>query len=327
MNNTALRSGWLAWVLSALALGCGSCVRAADYPAKPVKIIIANAAGGASDVLVRLMTPQLAVSLGQPIVIENRPGAGANIGAEIAARSPADGYTIFLASAPHAIAPSLYKNLSYDLVKDFAPVALAAEEQFCLVAHPSLPASDVRTFVAFLKAHASQVAYGSTGNGAANHLAMELLQSMAGVKLNHVPYRSSGAALTDAINGRVPVLFVNLSPVSGHLQAGKLRALAVTSLKRSPLLPAVPTLAESGYSSYDLVNWFGYLVPVATPDDIVRKLGLALTRIAQSAEFKNRIAHHGATPRTATPEAMRVFIASEIAKWGKIVRETGARVE
>ncbi len=319
--------GLLLYTLGGVAL-CGvQTLHAADYPAKPVKIIIANAAGGASDVLLRLMTPRLSEHLGQPIVIENRPGAGANIGAEIAARSPPDGYTIFLVSAPHAIAPRLYKKLSYDLQKDFAPVAMAAEEQFCLVVHPSLPATNVKTFVAFVKSHASQVAYGSTGNGAANHLAMESLQMTAGVKLNHVPYRGSGAALTDAINGRVPVLFVNLSPVIGHVQAGKMRALAVTSRKRSPLLQQVPTIAESGYPNYDLVNWFGYLAPAATSDDIIRKLGSALTRVAESAEFKNRIAHHGAEPRTATPEEMRAFLVSEIAKWGKIVRATGARVE
>lgn len=203
--------------MSGLALCSTTCVRADDYPTKPVKIVIANAAGGASDVLVRLMTPQLSESLRQPVVIENRPGAGANIGAEIAARSPADGYTLFLASAPHAIAPSLYKS------------------------------------------------------------------------------------------------------------PRKLRSLAVTALKRSPLLPTVPTLAESGYPGYELVNWFGYLVPAATPDDIIRRLNVALTRIAESAEFRNRLAVLGAEPRTATPEEMRAFITGEVTKWGKIVRATGAR--
>ena len=313
-------------LLAALALCAGHSIRAQDYPSKPVRIIIAQAAGGASDVLVRLLSQRLSENLGQQIVIDNRPGAGANIGAEIAARSPADGYTIFVASVPHAIAPSLYKNLAYDLTKDFTPVALAAEEQFCLVAHPSLPGKNIGEFVAFLKSHAGAVAYGSTGNGAANHLAMELFQSMAGVKLVHVPYKGSGAALTDAINGRVPVLFVNLSPASGHLQAGKLRALAVTALKRSPLLPAVPTIAESGYPGYDVVNWFGFLAPAGTPDDIVRRLNRAITRIAESAEMKGRLAALGAEPLTATPEEMRTFVAGEIAKWGKVVKATGARV-
>ncbi len=311
----------------ALMLCAICCAYADDYPVKPVKIIIAQAAGGASDVLVRLISPRLAESVGQQIVIDNRPGAGANIGAEIAARSPADGYTIFVVSLPHAIAPGLYKSLTYDLMKDFTPVALAAEEQFCLAAHPSLPASNLREFIAFLKKHPGEMSYGSTGNGAANHLAMELLQSMAGVKLNHVPYRGSSFALTDAINGRVPVLFVNLSPVSGHLQSGKLRALAVTSLKRTPLLPGVPTIDESGYPDYDIVNWFGFLAPAGTPDDIVRKLNRAITTIVESAEIKKRLAIQGAESLTATPDEMRTFVAGEIAKWGKIVKSTGARVE
>jgi tripartite-type tricarboxylate transporter receptor subunit TctC len=313
--------------LAICALCAGNCAGADDYPIKPVKIIIAQAAGGASDVLVRLISPRLAESVGQQIVIDNRPGAGANIGAEIAARSPADGYTIFVASLPHAIAPSLYKNLAYDLLKDFTPVALAAEEQFCLAVHPSLPAINLQEFVAFLKKYPGEVSYGSTGNGAANHLAMELLQSMAGVKLNHVPYRGSSFALTDAINGRVPVLFVNLSPVSGHLQAGKLRALAVTSLKRTPLLPNVPTINESGYPGYDIVNWFGFLAPTGTADDIVRKLNRAITTIVESTDIRKRLAVQGAESLTATPEEMRTFIAGEISKWGKVVKATGARVE
>jgi tripartite-type tricarboxylate transporter receptor subunit TctC len=305
----------------------GHPAQADDYPGKPIKIIIAQAAGGASDVLVRLLAQKLTENLGQQVVIENRPGAGANIGAEIAARSAPDGYTIFVASLPHAIAPSLYKNLSYDLLKDFAPIALAAEEQFCLVVHPSLPATNVKDFIAFLKRHSGAVSYGSTGNGAANHLAMELLQSMAGVKLVHVPYRGSSFALTDAINGRVPVLFVNLSPVSGHLQSGKLRALAVTALKRSPLLPAVPTIDESGYPGYDIVNWFGFLAPAGTPADIIRKLNSVITKVAGSSEIKGRLALQGAEPLTATPEEMRAFLSAEITKWDKVVRATGARVD
>jgi len=309
------------------ALAAAGALHAQDYPAKPVRIIIANAAGGASDVLVRILSPKLAETLGQQIVIDNRPGAGANIGAEIAARSPADGYTLFVASLPHAIAPGLYKTLAYDLMRDFMPVTLFAEEQFCLVVHPSLPAPDVKGFIAFLKTHPGAVSYGSTGSGAANHLAMELLQSMAGVKLVHVPYKGSGAALSDAINGRVPALFVNLSPASAHVQTGKLRALAVTALKRSPLMPKVPTLDESGLAGYDVVNWFGFLVPAGTPEDVVRKLNAAVTRIVDSADYKSRISVLGAEPLSSPPEQMRTFIAAEITKWGKVVKATGARVE
>ena len=314
-------------LLCVCALGAWAAAPAQDYPAKPLKVIIANAAGGASDVLVRILAPRLSELLGQQIVIDNRPGAGANIGAEIAARSPADGYTLFVASLPHAIAPSLYKNLAYDLMRDFAPVAMFAEEQFCLIVHPSLPAPDVKGFIAFLKAHPGAVSYGSTGSGAANHLAMELLQSMAGVKLVHVPYKGSGAALSDAINGRVPALFVNLSPASAHVQTGKVRALAVTALKRSPLMPNVPTLDESGLAGYDVVNWFSFLVPAGTPDDIVRKLNAAITKIVESADYKTRIAVLGAEPLASTPEQVRTFIASVIGRWGKVVKATGARVE
>jgi tripartite-type tricarboxylate transporter receptor subunit TctC len=309
------------------ALAASGFVHAQDYPAKPVRIVIANAAGGASDVLVRILSPKLAETLGQQLVIDNRPGAGANIGAEIAARSPADGYTVFVASLPHAIAPGLYKSLAYDIVRDFTPVTLFAEEQFCLVVHPSLPASDVKGFISFLKSHPGAVSYGSTGSGAANHLAMELLQSMAGVTLVHVPYKGSGAALSDAINGRVPALFVNLSPASAHVQTGKVRALAVTALKRSPLMPNVPTLDESGLTGYDVVNWFAFLVPAGTSEDIVRKWNAAVVKIVESADYKSRIAVLGADPRTSTPEQMRTFVAAEIVKWGKVVKTTGARVE
>lgn len=314
-------------LICACAFAAQAQVFAQDYPAKPVKVIIANAAGGASDVLVRILSPRLAESLGQQIVIDNRPGAGANIGAEIAARSPADGYTLFVASLPHAIAPGLYKSLAYDLMRDFTPVTMFAEEQFCLVVHPSLPAPDVKSFIAFLKSHPNAVSYGSTGSGAANHLAMELLQSMAGVKLVHVPYKGSGAALADAINGRVPALFVNLSPASTHVKTGKVRALAVTALKRSPLMPQVPTLDESGLGGYDVVNWFGFLVPAGTPDDVVRKLNAAIGKIVDSADYKARIAVLGADPLSSTPEQMRPFLSAEIAKWSKVVKATGARVE
>ena len=314
-------------VLCAWASYAGHPAQADDYPGKPIKIIIAQAAGGASDVLVRLLAQKLTENLGQQVVIENRPGAGANIGAEIAARSAPDGYTIFVASLPHAIAPSLYKNLSYDLLKDFAPIALAAEEQFCLVVHPSLPATNVKDFVAFLKRHSGAVSYGSTGNGAANHLAMELLQSMAGVKLVHVPYRGSSFALTDAINGRVPVLFVNLSPVSGHLQSGKLRALATTSAKRTPAAPELPTIAEAGLRDYEVSLWYGLLAPANTPQAIVQRLHGEVTRIIALPPVREQWAVLGAEPVSTTPEQFAAFIKDDIVKWQKVIRDSGAKMD
>lgn len=297
------------------------------YPSKPVRIIVAQAPGGASDLLIRVVAQKLAENLGQQFIIDNRPGAGANIGAEIAAKAAPDGYTLFMVSAPHAIAPSLYPKLSYNLMRDFTPITLIGVEQLCVVVHPSMPVKSLREFVAFLKPRPGQVAYGSTGSGAVNHLAAELFKSTAGVDMIHVPYKGSAFAIPDVINGRIPVLFANVSPLLPHIRSGRLRPLAVTSTRRSSALPAVPTIAESGYPKYEATNWYGLIAPAGTPDDIVRRLNAAVIQTVNLKSVQEHYANHGVEPLTATPEDMRAFLRTEADKWANVVRISGTRVE
>ena len=292
-----------------------------------MRIVVAQAPGGASDLLIRVIAQKLTGSLGQPIIIDNRPGAGGNIGAEIAAKAPADGYTLLMVSAPHAVAPSLYRKLGYNLMRDFVPVTLIGSEPLCAVVHPSLPVKSVREFVAFLKQRPGQVSYGSSGNGAVNHLATELFKSRAGVDMVHVPYKGSAAAIPDVISGRVPVLFANVSPLQPHIRAGKLRALAVTSSSRVRGIGDVPTLAESGYPGYEAVNWFGIVAPARTADDIVRRVNAAFRETVSLADVREYYENRGASPMTGTPDEMRAYLQTETDKWAAVVRISTARID
>ena len=313
--------------LGLLALLGMSQAIAQNYPTKPVRLILAQAAGGASDILIRPISLKLSELLGQQIVIDNRPGAGANIGAEIAAKAPADGYNLFMVSGPHAVAPALYPKLNYVLIRDFAPITMIGVEQLCLVVHPSLPVKTVKDFVAFMKGHKGEVSYGSSGSGSLNHLSMEMFQSIAGVRMIHIPYKGSAFALPDAINGRVPVLFGNLSPLKSHIMTGRLRPLGVTSARRSPILPNVPTIAEGGFPDYNSTNWYGIAAPAGAPDDIVRRLNTASIEAVNSATVREHYTNHGIDAMTTTPEEMRAFLRSEIEKWALVVKASGARVE
>jgi len=313
--------------LGLLALLGMSQAIAQNYPTKPVRLILAQAAGGASDILIRPISLKFSELLGQQIVIDNRPGAGANIGAEIAAKAPADGYNLFMVSGPHAVAPALYPKLNYDLIRDFVPITMIGVEQLCLVVHPSLPVKTVKDFVAFLKVHKGEVSYGSSGSGSLNHLSMEMFQSIAGVRMIHIPYKGSAFALPDAINGRVPVLFGNLSPLKSHIMTGRLRPLGVTSARRSPILPDVPTIAEGGFLDYNSTNWYGISAPAGAPADIVRRLNTAIIEAVNSAPVREHYTNHGIDAMTTTPEEMRTFLRSEIEKWARVVKASGARVD
>ncbi len=317
---------WIARLM-AVAVLSASPVIAQTYPAKPVRLILAQAAGGASDILIRPIAMRLSETFGQQIIIDNRPGAGANIGAEIAAKAPADGYNLFMVSGPHAVAPALYPKLGYDLMRDFMPVTMIAVEQLCLVVHPSLPVKTIKELAAFLKGHKGEVSYGSSGSGSLNHLSMEMFQSIAGVRMIHRPYKGSAFALPDAINGRVPVLFGNLSPLKPHIMTGRLRPLGVTSARRSPILPEVPTIAESGFPTYISTNWYGIAAPAGVSEDIVRRLNGAIIDAVNSAPVREHYTNHGIDLMTTTPEEMRAFLRSEIEKWAKVVKASGARVE
>jgi len=320
------RCGWACVVLLPALWFAVSCP-AQGYPVKPVRIIVAQAPGGASDQLIRALGQKLADSLGQPFVIDNRPGAGGNIGAEIAAKAAPDGYTLFMVSAPHAVAPSLYRKLGYDLVADFAPVTLIASEPLCATVHPSLPATSIREFVAFLKKRPGQVSYGSTGNGAVNHLATELFKSKAGVDMVHVPYKGSAFAIPDAISGLVPVLFANVSPLQTHINSGRLRALGVTSKQRVRTLPDVPTIAESGYPDYEAVNWFGIVVQARTPDEVISRLNSAIRQAAARPDIRSYYEGRGADQMIGSPEDMRAYLQHEIGKWAAVVKASGARID
>jgi tripartite-type tricarboxylate transporter receptor subunit TctC len=299
---------------------------AQPYPVKPVRIVVAQAPGGASDLLIRMLAQRLADSLGQQFIIDNRPGAGGNIGAEISAKAAADGYNLFMVSAPHAVAPSLYKKLNYDLLRDFTPVTLFGFEPLCLVVHPSLPVKTVREFAAFLKPRPGQVSYGSTGSGAVNHLAAELFKSMARVDMVHVPYKGSAFAVPDVINGMVPVLFANVSPLLPHIRAEKLRAVAVTSKQSVAALPGVPSIADF-YPGYEAVNWFGLVAPAQTPEEIVRKLNETIRQVVNRPDVQQQYQNRSAEPMTTTPEEMRAFLRKEIEKWAGVVRVSGARID
>jgi tripartite-type tricarboxylate transporter receptor subunit TctC len=298
-----------------------------EYPSKPVRIIVAQAPGGASDLLIRVIGRKLGEILGQQIVVDNRPGAGGNIGAEVASQAAPDGYTLFMVSAPHAVAPSLYRKLGYDLMRDFSPVTMLGSEALAMVVHPSLPVKNVRELVGFLKARPGQVSYGSTGNGAVNHLATELFKSRAGVDMVHVPYKGSAFALPDVIGGVVPVFFANVSPLLPHIRSGRLRPLAVTSSTRVTTLPEVPTIAESGYPSYEAVNWFGLVVPARTTEEIVRQLNTAVRQTQALPEVREVYDKRGAMQMSGAPEEMRAFLESEITKWAAVVKSSGARID
>jgi tripartite-type tricarboxylate transporter receptor subunit TctC len=297
------------------------------YPFKPVRIVVAQAPGGASDLLIRSIAQRLGDALGQQFIIDNRPGAGGNIGAEVAARAAPDGYTLFMVSAPHAIAPSLYRKLNYDLERDFAPVTLLGSEPLAVVIHPSLPVKSLRDFVAFLKKRPGEVSYGSTGNGAVNHLATELFKTRAGVDLVHIPYKGSQLAIPDVLTGVVPVLFANVSPLQPHIKSGRLRPLGVTSKARARTLPDVPTIAESGYPGYEAVNWFGLVAPARTPDEAIRRLNAALRDALAAPEIRGFYESRSAEVATSTPEEMRSFLRGEIAKWAEVVKASGARID
>ena len=315
-----------AMVLTLIALS-QSCVAAQSYPVKPVRVIVAQAPGGASDLLIRMLAQRFSETLGQQFIVDNRPGAGGNIGAEIASKATADGYSLFMVSAPHTAAPSLYRKLGYDLMRDFTPVGMLGSEPLCMTINPALPAKSVKELVAYLKSRPGAMSYGSTGNGAVNHLATELFKLKAGVDIVHVPYKGSAAAIPDVIDGRIGMLLANVSPLLPHVRAGKLRAIAVTASGRVPALADVPTVAESGYAGYEAVNWFGLVAPAQTPAPIVRALNKTLVDTLSAAEVRDTFEKRGAQVISTSPHEMRTFMAAEMKKWAEVIRVSGARID
>lgn len=314
-------------VLSALALSAHAAAPADDYPNKPIRVIVSVPAGGTPDVVARMVAPGMANQLGQQLVIDNRSGAGGMIGAETAARAAPDGYTLFV-SSPGAltILPHLQK-VPYDTLRDFQPIGLIAVGPFLLITHPSVPARTVKELIAAAKADPGKFNYASAGNGTANHLAMELFKSMAGVQITHVPYKGAPQAVTDVLGGHMNMMFNSISPVIQHIKAGRLRLLGVASLKRSPQLPDAPTISEAGVPGFDAVNWFGLFAPSRTPAPVVSKLSGVLIKSVHSPDLKAQFEAQGADPVGSSPQEFAKYLRQDMQTYEKIVKISGARVD
>ena len=300
---------------------------AQDYPTRPIRIIVAYPAGGANDIVARTIGQELAQDLGQPVVIENRGGAAGTIGADAAAKSPADGYTLFMAAGAHTLAPSLHAKLPYDIVRDFEPVSLAALGTYLLVVHPSVPANSVKELVELAKAKPGALNFASSGEGAPPHLAGVLFQKLAGVTLNHIPYRGDTPAITDLIAGQVQLAFLSIQPLIPQVKAGKLRALAITSGRRSAAVPDLPTVAESGLAGYDIGTWWGLLAPAKTPRPIVERLAAAMRKASVVPAVKERFATGGNVAQSNSPEEFAAMIKSEVGRYRELAAAAGVKPE
>lgn len=300
-------------------------VHAQSWPAKPVRMIVPYAAGGTTDVLARIMSERLGQALGQPFVLEYRPGAGGTIGAEAAARSAPDGYTIVMgAPGSHSTAASLYAKLGFDPVKDFAPIVHVANVPNSVVVHPSMPVKSVPELIAYAKSKPGEVAFGSAGTGATTHLTGELFALETGAKLTHVPYKGSSQAMVDLLGGQIPMMFENLPGAAPQVRAGKLRLLAVTSAKRSPAFPDTPAVSET-IPGFEVVAWFALFAPAGTPAAIVQRMNAESDRILHQAEVREKIAQAGSDPIGGTPEAFAKFLADDIAKWRRVIPAAGIK--
>ncbi len=298
---------------------------AQNYPTKPIRLIVPFAPGGPTDIMSRAIAERFTPRVGHPLVVDNRPGAGGGIGSEIAARSAPDGYTMLLGHiGTHAINASLYPKLGYDAVKDFAPITLIATLPLGMFVNASLPVQSVKELLALAKAKPGQINFASAGSGGPTHMAGEMLKAMAKVEIVHVPYKGNAAALTDLVAGRVQMMFSNLLTATPHARAGKLRAIAISGAKRSPQVPELPTVAESGVPGYDLTPWYGVLFPAGTPRAIVMRLNREIGDILTQTEMADRFRTQGIDLATSTPEAFAALIKSEIPKWRKVVRDSGA---
>ena len=317
--------------MKALFLACALVVghvHAQDaYPSKPLRLILPFPPGGGTDILGRLLAESLAARLGQPVITENRGGAGGNVGAEAAARAAPDGYTLVLVAPSLAISPTLYAKLNYDPVKDFAPIALVASVPNVMITHPAVPAQTLREFIALAKANPGAMNFGSGGSGTSNHLAGELFNLATGARLIHVPYKGVNLAMNGALAGEVQLVFIGVPVPAPLIKAGRLRGLAVLARERSPLLPEIPTAEEAGLGSFDVTTWYGILAPAGTPRPIVMRLNAELTKIMQSSDIKERLAGMGTDPMTSTPEEFGAYIKQEIAKWGDVIRKAGLRAD
>ncbi|HEX2825272.1 MAG TPA: tripartite tricarboxylate transporter substrate binding protein [Burkholderiales bacterium] len=309
--------------LAALA----AAAQAQEYPAKPIRMVAPFAPGGATDLLARVIGHKMTERFGQSVVIDNRTGAGGNIGAELVAKAPPDGYTLLLGGVPHAIGMSLYKKLGYDLVRDLAPVAMIATFPSAIVLHPSLPVKSVKDLIALARTQPGQLNFGSAGNGSPNHLALELFKTMAHVKMTHVPYKGTGQMVIDLVAGQVQLASMGFPAALSNVKAGKLRVIAVTSAARSPLLPDVPTVAETGLPGFDVTSWYGVFAPAALSADITGKLNAEIATMVVAPDVKERLAQLGAEPAKMSPDEFGRYVKAEVARWARVVKDSGARLD
>jgi tripartite-type tricarboxylate transporter receptor subunit TctC len=321
------------WLISAFLAVASALVTvgaaAADvYPSRPIRIVAPSTPGDAPDVIARVLAERLSAALGTQVFVENHPGAGGVVGSDIVAKAPADGYTLIIGNAgSHGINAAVYAKLPYDIQRDFAAVSQVAVSPNILIVNPEVPATNVQQFIAYAKARPGQLSYASGGNGSSAHMSMELFKSMAGVDLVHIPYKGSSPALTDVVSGQVAAMFVNLPPALPLVKAGKLRALAVTTRTRSPLLPDVPTVQESGLPGYETVAWFGILAPAATPKEIIARLSTEIAKVVRTPEMRERLLALGAEPVGGTPEEFSAVIGRDIAKWMPLAKTVGIKVD
>jgi len=300
---------------------------AQSYPARPLRLIVAFAPGGSVDVIARVVGQKLGDNLGQQVVIDNRPGAGGNVSAEIAARAAPDGYTLYICSASLVANPSLYRKVPYDPIRDFSPITLLASAQSVLVAHPGFAAKNVKDLIALAKKSPGKINYASPGSGSSGHLTMELFKTMAGVDLVHVPYKVMSQLQADVIAGQVPIAFSTIPGALPHIQAARMLPLAVSGARRAPVLPNVPTVAEAGIPGYEATTWYPVLTPAGTPRPIVEKLNTELNAIVRAPDMKERFQMLGIDAIGSTPEALASHIKAELRKWQKVVQLSGARVD
>ncbi len=308
-------------------MAAGPATAADVYPSKTIRLVVPFAPGGGSDIVARLLSPKMTEALGQTVVVDNRAGASANLGAAMVAKAAPDGYTLLLANANYTINPSLFKSLPFDPVREFAPVALLANVTNVLAIHPSIPAKSVKELISFAKAHPGQLNFASPGNGTSSHLAGELFRQVAKIEVVHIPYKGATPAITDLIAGQVSFTMASVLSVLPYAKQGRLRMLAVTTAKRSGALPDIPTISEAGLPGFEVSNWYGILATGGTPRPAVDRLNSELARIARVPDLAEKLAAQGADPATGTPEEFERFIQAELKKWSAVVRSAGINPE
>ena len=312
---------------AALAIGFGCETSAQNFPTRPLRVVVGYAAGGSTDVLARMVGQKLTEALGQPVVIDNRPGAGTLIATEIVARAVPDGHTLLMATPPLVVAPVLFQKLRFDISRDFAAVTNIAATSNVLVVHPSVPAHTVKELVALARANPRKYTFGSSGIGGASHLAMELFRSLAGIEVVHVPYKGGSLAVTDLLGGRLALMFANLTTVQAHVKSSKVRALAIGTAQRSLVVPELPTVAESGVPGYEANNWNGVVVPAGTPRTAIERLQREIKAIVNVSDMREKLLAAAFEPVADTPAEFGRYLASERTKWGKVVIDAGVKPE